>query len=230
MTVKDLEISGYPANGNGIILRYTTNSTIIRNSLTNLWSGIYSYDSYNNTITENYIDNNRQGISISATIANTITRNNIENNEVGIYLDGSAQIIYHNNFLNNINHVDSANWHPLIRGMAAPFGMHVWDNGYPSGGNFWSDLNLTDNDNDGIGDTANVINQNRNNTDHYPLMQQIDISAPMATPTPTPIDEYNLEPFPTVLVAAVSATLAAVGVAGVLLIHRKKNKPKSSKT
>ena len=60
ITVTDLKISGYPANGNGIILRYTTNSMITHNSLTNLWSGIYIYDSYNNTITENYIGNNRQ--------------------------------------------------------------------------------------------------------------------------------------------------------------------------
>ena len=92
--------------------------------------------------------------------------------------------------------------------MVAPFGMHIWDNGYPSGGNFWSDFNPTDNDNDGIGDTAYVINQNRNNTDHYPLMQQIDIPAPMATPTPTPIDEYSMEPFPTLAVAAVSAVVS----------------------
>jgi hypothetical protein len=38
------------------------------------------------------------------------------------------------------------------------------------------------------------------------------------------------EPFPTVLIAAVSAALAAVGIAGVLLIYRKKHKPTSSKT
>ena len=213
---------------------------IIHNSLTNLWSGIYIYDSYNNTITENYIGNNRHGISISATIANSITRNNIENNEVGIYLDGSAQIIYHNNFLNNINHVDSANWHPLIRGMVAPFGMHIWDNGYPSGGNFWSDFNPTDNDNDGIGDTANVINQNRNNTDHYPLVRQVDIPAPMATPTPSsttsisPSDSLaqqpttntgeeppQTEPFLTTLVTVSIVSMAVLGV-GLLVYFRKR--------
>ena len=223
ITVTDLKISGYPANGNGIILRYTTNSMITHNSLTNLWSGIYIYDSYNNTITENYIGNNRQSISISATVANSITRNNIENNEVGIYLDGSAQIIYHNNFLNNINHVDSPNWHPLIRGMVAPFGMHIWDNGYPSGGNFWSDFNPTDNDNDGIGDTANVINQNRNNTDHYPLMRQVDISAPMIIPTP--IDEYSSEPFPTLAVVVASVVVSVFVAAAGLLVYFKKRKP-----
>jgi hypothetical protein len=43
-----------------------------------------------------------------------------------------------------------------------------WEDGYPSGGNYWSDYNGTDADHDGIGDTAYVIDAN--NTDNYPLM------------------------------------------------------------
>ena len=220
MTVKDLRISGSPANGNGIILRYTTNSTIIHNSLTNLWSGIYSYNSYNNTITENYISNNTQsGIAISATIANTITRNNIENNKVGISLMGSAQIIYHNNFVNNTLQVDSANWHPLNR-LPMPYGMHVWDNGYPSGGNFWSDYNTTDSNNDGIADTAYVINQYRNNTDHYPLAKPInDIPEFPKEENSSGVDTPQ---FPTAALAI--ATLSALAVAiGLIIVFFKKN-------
>jgi hypothetical protein len=38
------------------------------------------------------------------------------------------------------------------------------------------------------------------------------------------------EPFPTVLVAAVSAAFVAVGIVGALLIYRRNHKPKSSKT
>jgi nitrous oxidase accessory protein NosD len=62
-----------------------------------------------------------------------------------------------NNFVNNNVQVystsDSAN---------------IWDGGYPSGGNFWSDYNGTDANHDGIGDTPYIIDAN--NTDHYPLM------------------------------------------------------------
>jgi nitrous oxidase accessory protein NosD len=43
-----------------------------------------------------------------------------------------------------------------------------WDDGYPSGGNYWSDYNGTDANHDGIGDTSHVLDAN--NTDHYPLM------------------------------------------------------------
>jgi hypothetical protein len=54
---------------------------------------------------------------------------------------------------------------------------NAWNNGYPSGGNYWSDYNGTDfysgpyqnvTGSDGIGDTSYVIDAN--NTDDYPLM------------------------------------------------------------
>ena len=46
--------------------------------------------------------------------------------------------------------------------------MNIWDNGYPSGGNYWSDYAGVDADGDGIGDTPYIIDDN--NIDHYPLM------------------------------------------------------------
>lgn len=62
-----------------------------------------------------------------------------------------------------------------------------WDSGKV--GNYWSDYqakypNATEIDNSGIGNTPYLIDQN--NTDYYPLMEQVNISAILSSPTPIP--------------------------------------------
>jgi hypothetical protein len=67
-------------------------------------------------------------------------------------------LIYHNNFVGNINQVYTCESES-----------NTWDNGYPSGGNYWSDYSGVDADGDGIGDTPYVIDEY--NRDRYPLME-----------------------------------------------------------
>jgi parallel beta-helix repeat protein len=106
------------------------------------------------------------GVSLYGCSKNSISGNNITANGGGINLeDSSNNTIYHNNFIGNAFQVSSDG------------SSNTWDNGYPSGGNYWSDYNGTDlysgqhqnvTGSDGVGDTPYVIDAN--NTDDYPLM------------------------------------------------------------
>ena len=167
----------------GIRLSWSIYNMISGNNIANNWNeGIHLDDSPNNSISGNNITNNYfEGIGIYASSSNnTISRNIIEENGYGsllsllssegrgIWLSGSSDnLIYHNSFINNSNQV-------LGYGST-----NKWDNGYPSGGNYWSDYNGTDFYNglyqnetgtDGIGDKPYVIDAD--NRDNYPLMHQ----------------------------------------------------------
>jgi hypothetical protein len=85
-----------------------------------------------------------------------------------LWLEGSSNKLYHNNFLG---------YHPTVSGAGYRY-PNIFDDGYPSGGNYWGaytgvDLYHGPGQNimggDGIGDTPYVIDSN--NMDHYPLMK-----------------------------------------------------------
>ncbi|UCE38642.1 MAG: right-handed parallel beta-helix repeat-containing protein [Thermoplasmata archaeon] len=156
----------------GILLVYSSNNKITGNDISDNLKGINVSSSDDNIISGNNISNNTHGIRLSSALNNAITGNNISlnnldgirllsssnwngiigntvfsNGNYGFYLNDSLNnSIYHNNIINNTNQAyDGTN------------NANRWDDGYPSGGNYWSDF---DESSEGAYDEYNGEGQN----------------------------------------------------------------------
>lgn len=173
------------------VFAWADGSTLSCNTATDNKIGILVEGS-GNTLSDNVANySSDYGISLQGCIANVVFNNTMANNGLGLDLYGSSNNtifgnmirdsnplgsgmrlsssinnrIYHNDFVNN--RVNAYSWQ-----------MNVWDDGYPSGGNYWSDYVDVDNFNgpyqnitgsDGIWDHPYAIEQS--NKDMYPLTE-----------------------------------------------------------
>ncbi|MCW4021928.1 MAG: hypothetical protein NWF02_02045 [Candidatus Bathyarchaeota archaeon] len=131
---------------------------------------------------ENNITNCGVGISLSGITNCQIYNNTIANNKLGIILrnyisntDNSldnSNIVYHNDFLNNENHVfvDNTYFSHISPVSGNTTDTVLWD--YNKIGNYWDDYNGKDSNQDKIGDTPYVFDVK--NQDNYPLMEQFE--------------------------------------------------------
>ena len=169
-----------------IFIERSTNVTVSNNSVqANLSYAIWFRNSNNTVITNNRVNgggvngysNWDQGIVLDSSLNFQIIGNNVTLEAVGIHLSSSTgNRVYHNNLVNN-----------TVQAQDDQPGGNSWDNGYPSGGNYWSDYKGVDNCSgpqqnicpspDGIGDTPYAFNSAQ---DNYPLMK------PFAADHPTP--------------------------------------------
>jgi parallel beta-helix repeat protein len=180
-------------NEDGVYLYPLSNSNSVSgNSITaNNGNGVYLDQSSSNSISgSNMIANNGKGIRLDVySNNNTISENNITGNVDGIYLYYSSNnSVFHNNFVGNQQPASTYE----------SYG-NLWDDGYPSGGNYWSDYSGVDvyrgpyqneTGSDGIGDISYVVDAN--NTDRYPLMNlwsPHDIAVLNVTPSKTVVGQ-----------------------------------------
>jgi parallel beta-helix repeat protein len=165
-------------------------NTVLGNYVTaNVYAVVLEESSHDNVVLSNDVVANSDGIALDTTFCNSISNNNVtENVKSGILLYTSAynntisdndimrngeglrirhssnNAFYHNNIADNTNQVFSEN------------STQTWDDGYPSGGNYWSDYAGLDRfggplqdqaGSDGIGDAPLIIDSS--NQDGYPL-------------------------------------------------------------
>ena len=128
--------------------------------------------SYNDIINCD-IHDNAKGVDMWHTSHDNMIINNsfYYNEKIGLVIGSSCHdnYAYHNTFVSNSqgNAVDSGN-------------NNIWDDDYPSGGNYWDDYTGEDNNGDGIGDTPYYI-PGGINKDRYPLID-LNASIPPSKP------------------------------------------------
>ena len=188
--VTGIEITNFDK---GIVVVNASNCRIYSNIMASLGSSGIVLEGSNatyNAVFNNIFQNTPTPINLTASAGNNTVYGNIissqatltlniganGNNVFGNSISGSQVLLnmtnsrgnnfYHNNFLASIQ----------LTVLAA--GNNNWDNGYPSGGNYWSNYAGVDMKsgtgqnlpgNDGKGDTPYVVDSN--NTDRYPLMK-----------------------------------------------------------
>jgi parallel beta-helix repeat protein len=142
------------SENNGFIgLWDSSNNHIIGNN-----GAILIFESNNNTVIQNTVkDESPYGIQLAYSSGNIFSENIIQNNKLDIrYVINNT--FYHNDFLNaSMYIVDDATV--------------FWDNG--SEGNYWDNYTGLDENEDGIGDTPYIIDEN--NQDNFPLMEPVII-------------------------------------------------------
>jgi parallel beta-helix repeat protein len=177
----------------GIRLEWSSNNTITNNNISSNWyAGIgLVFSSNNNTITNNNISdngnvsNNEGGIFLASTSNNNIIRDNdiINSSGTGISILSLSinNKIYHNNIINNTVQA----YDDTVKG-------NLWNDSYPSGGNYWSDWSpitpdlyngsitpQTTGSPDGICDFQYDIDAD--SVDYYPLKNLVDTKPPTIT-------------------------------------------------
>ncbi len=160
-------------DGYGIRLINSFNCTAIGNNVSNCIGGVHLQNATSCTVKKNCFTQNSQGVRLySPCLYNKIMANTVYNNTYDGMIEKmppnttfSGNVFFHNNFINNTR--------PFIYKVSG----NVWDDGYPSGGNYWSRYNGTDlfsgpyqneTGNDGIGDVSYAVNSFEE--DRYPLI------------------------------------------------------------
>ena len=180
-----------------VILVNCDNITVKNLDLSDTTIGIELFETNNSRILNTSVSNNYFGISLGYSSNNVLVGNDVSNNVGGISLSlsSSGNRLYHNNLIDNDIAQASDNT-----------GTNSWDNGYPCGGNYWSDYeekypDANERGKSGIWDAPYDISGDAGAHDHYPLMQ----------PSPSQKGDLNGDNKITPADAVIALTIAVSG-------------------
>ena len=182
------------------------NLTIKNLNIRNFYIGMYIWTA-NNTVAGCSVSDNIVGILLSGD-SNAIIENHIARNEEGVFFGVNTPgntplsiILSRNSFIDNVVHFCGC----FCEEYDPSEPIHNWD--YSEQGNYWSNYNGTDADDDGIGDTPYIIDvQNR---DRYPLMESA--AFPPVSTAKMPVE------------IVVTAVLFAAIILVAIVLFRKRN-------
>jgi parallel beta-helix repeat protein len=158
-----------------IVNNYDGGGFIVEMSFGNIFKGNVAYDNgrgFQVSEFEREIFEGERGFTPEKSEGNVFEANTAKGNtEAGFWIGGIdnsfTNTFFHNNLIDNAIQVavqtDMRGWNNA----------NTWDDGYPSGGNYWSDYEGVDADGDGIGDTPYDIR---------PVSYEIDEMIPTADP------------------------------------------------
>ncbi|MHA1962268.1 MAG: NosD domain-containing protein [Candidatus Thorarchaeota archaeon] len=171
---------------------YGDDNTIVANSITGADEGVHA-TKIGNIIANNRIIDSQRGVTLSVADGNRIDGNIISGSKWGIYIltcpnentitnnrieSSTTNGIYAQNSWNNLIYHNM-----IVENQIQAYdltGGNLWDNGYPMGGNHWSNYSGIDQYSgptqsvlgpDGIGDTPYLLDIG--SSDRYPLMESI---------------------------------------------------------
>jgi len=179
-----------------VILVNCDNITVKNFELSGTTVGIELFETDNSRILDINVSDNCYGILLGYSSNNVLMGNDVSNNVYGISLFiSSDNLIYHNNLVDN--NIDQASDNT---------GTNSWDNGYPCGGNYWSDYeekypDASEIGGSGIWDAPYDISGGAGAQDCYPLMQ----------PSPSQKGDLNGDNEITPADAVIALTIAVSG-------------------
>ncbi|MGB9854585.1 MAG: CARDB domain-containing protein [Candidatus Bathyarchaeales archaeon] len=169
----NVSISGFTANS--FFLLSCANATVVDNVAHEIYLRFSSNNVLCNNVVANNSGTNAWGLKIEYSNNNIICNNTIVNNWGGIGFFGSENNLFYGNVI--INYAYDVR-------QDTPYAPNTWDNGYPSGGNYYGSYSGVDEKSgpyqnetgsDGIGDTPyyipGIAGIDENNKDRYPLME-----------------------------------------------------------